>query len=315
VSVISTWEAVPNRLEQFWLYLVNAAPKGLPKSELAHLFSPPSLGMAQNDGDEEAGGNIFSAVLQESKALGLVELRETDGAIIPLLPPLEHKNTQHKIQWFRNRLRSLLTTPEKSNEKGQDDVPLALAWLALQSPLHPFFFGKSLSVEIESAFPGIKDAFKLNKTANLQQCYYWARYLGLCTFSVQQDRGDGRLTSMRIILPDPTVAIRSLLPIIFDGKTELTASEFLNRLGSICPVLERGEARKIILSKAAHPGDYPKDDELSEGTSLAMLRLEEQNTFSLGDHADALEPCMIIVGGHKKRFSHVRWEGGGHEVA
>jgi len=315
MTVISTWEAVPNRLEQFWLYLVEAAPDGVALDDLTHRFSPPSLPNASTD-DSEAGGNIFSGVLQESQALGLVERRkgETDR-IVPLLLPPDRAREEQKAQWFMEQLRRVLTTPEEAEARGQTDVPLALAWLALQSPLYPLIFSETKGLEIKNAFPMNENVLGLNNQASLAQCYYWARYLGFCTITAQQTRKDGRRSSTRIIVPDPTVAIRSLLPAIFAGERELTADEFLDRLGGQCPILERGAARKIVVSQAASPGDFPGKDEFSGGTSLAMLRLEAERAIVMDDLSDAKTPCLLNLGTNKRRFSHVRLAGGSHGVA
>jgi len=305
MSVIKTWEAVPNRLEQFWLYLAVNAPKGLPKSDLEQLFSPPSLGKAGEGGEREAGGNIFTAVLSELQALGFVKrIKEDDDSIVPFLPPDGKKSLEQKRQWFYEELRRILTTPGEAQEKGQDDVPLALAWVTLQSPDQPIFMGVPKSVEIRSAFPDNENMFGLNTDASLRQCYYWARYLGLCIFSAGKDG--------QILVPDSTAAVRSLLPAIFAGESQLAASVFLSRLGGFCPVLERGEARRIILSQAARPGDFPGEDELSGSTSLAMLRLEAKGVIGLDDRSDAIETCMIDLCSHKRRFSHVRMERKSH---
>lgn len=312
MSVITTWEAVPNRLEQFWLYLVDKAPNGMAVSDLAYRFSPPSLGKRGGDEDTEAGGNIFEKILPELLALGFVERRKEDDLIIPQLPSDNKKESKHKKQWFIDRLRRLLMTPEEAKERGQDDVPLALAWVALQSPIQPIPFGEARSVEIGSAFPGNENFFRLNTDASLRQCYYWARYLGLATVSVRLERKGGKMVYTQTTVPDPTVLLRSMLSAIFEDETELTSSAFLNRLGRRCPVLERGEARRIILSQAARADDFPGDDELSEGTSLAMLRLQSEGLIAVDDRSDARELGIICLGSYKQRFSHVRLEGGNH---
>lgn len=301
MSVISTWEAVPSRLEQFWLYLAINAPKGLPKSELEHLFSPPSLGKSGDTEGGEAGGNIFNGVLGELKSLGFVEQVEKDDSVVPLLPPDEKKKPEQKRQWFFEELRRIVTTPDEAKEKKQDMVPLALAWIALQSPDQPIPFGVAKSVEIISAFPHNEKMFGLNTDASLRQCYFWARYLGLCTFSA----GKGK----EILVPDATAVVRSLLPAIFADTRQLPADDFLSRLGVLCPVLERGEARKIVLSQAAQPENFPGEDELAGSSSLAMLRLEIEGLISLDDQSDARKPCILDLCTHKRRFSHVRLEG------
>lgn len=304
MSVITKLSAVPNRLEQFWLYLAVNAPKGMPKPALEHLFSPPSLGKGGDGEGGDAGGNIFNAVLSESQALGFVAQAEKDYAIVPLLPPDGKGSLEQKRQWFFEELRRIVTTPVEAKEKKQEDVALALAWVALQSPDQPISFGATQSGRIDSAFHHNETHFGLNTTARIQQCYYWARYLGLCTFSVGKD---GKPS----VVPDSTAAVRSLLPAIFGDTHELTASMFLSLLGNHCPVLERGEARRNLLSLALRPQGFPKDDELSGGTGLALLRLEAKGVIELDDRSDALEPCMITVCSCERRFSHIRLGGGG----
>lgn len=318
MSVITTWEATPNRLEQLWFYLLNSTQKGIAKPELAHIFSPPSLaGRGGDMGESEAGGNIFNAVLLESQTLGIIRRtsKEDGDRVTAVHPPAEAKRAEQKKQWFVDHMLELLTKPDEALRVGQEDVPFALAWLTLQSPTRPMIFGETKGVEIKNDFPKNENVFRLNASASLAQCYYWARYLGLCSVSAQQDFSGGRKATRRIVIPDPTIALRHFLPSIFNSKSELTASVFLDQLGRHCPVLERGEARKIVLSQAATPENYPSHDEVSEGTSLALLRLEADQLIAMDDHSDADNPCMLNLGSTKRRFSHIRLAGGRHGVA
>lgn len=312
MSVISSVEAVPNRLEQLWLYLTEHATKGISEEELKHTFSPPSLGKRNEDGESEAGGNIYSSVLRESLAIGLAIRDETKRKIFPGMTPTVKTSPN---TWLTNQLRQKLTSPEAASELDQGDVPYALAWLSLLPPQIPVVFSDSRALDIKRDFPKNDRGFGITNNNNLHQCYYWGRFLGLANISFKYTTSSGKKITQRTVIPDPTCAIHSLLPTIFSGEKELTASTFLDRLGQSCPVLERGEARKFVISQAAYPEAFPSDDELSGGTSLAMLRLEAEKVITLEDRSDAQNPCMMAPGATKPRFSHIRLEGGNHSDA
>lgn len=314
MSVISTWEAVPSRVEQLWRFLADAGEKGVPEDRLAFFFSPPS--MDKEEETAQAGGNIHTGVLAESLKLGLLERIEDgvgDRIKVAVSPPKGIKKSQVG-SWFVDHLRWLLTSPEEAVAKNQDQVPLALAWFTLQSPLFPLPFSKNLAHKLKDEFPENDNGLGLKDNASLQQGFYWARYLGLCTFIAQPKRGSSS-GAERIVVPDPTRALRRLVPVVFEDETELPALEFLDRLGELCPILEHGEARRQLMKQASDPSRFPSLDTVSPATSLALARLKEEGIIAITANDDAPNPCIQSINGtEKSSFSHVSYKGGRNGV-
>jgi len=92
----------------------------------------------------------------------------------------------------------------------------------------------------------------------------WARFLGF---------GNGT----KIFTPDPTGAIKTVLPEVFSNNQSLGCKSFLGGLRKELPVLDGGSCRvameQTLDSQVWSP---PQDGRLSMSLSLALVRLHEQ---------------------------------------
>jgi hypothetical protein len=126
---------------------------------------------------------------------------------------------------------------------------------------------------------------------------FWARYTGFVA-------GDtGRI--------DPTTAIRSELPEIFQGATVMPASIFLRELSSRLPVLDSGRYR-VEVENALNPAYWrrPPEGHLSTSLSLALRRLQLDQTIALTSPADAGESFTLSGRGFRTwhRFSQIEFQ-------
>lgn len=101
------------------------------------------------------------------------------------------------------------------------------------------------------------------------------------------------------LVPDPTPAIRESLPAMFGEGTELTASEFVAKLGVALPVLESGRCRQLVEENWRRPA--PDHMRLSVPTSEALERLRSERLIVFDDRDDSQR--MSRADG--RTFSHV----------
>lgn len=87
------------------------------------------------------------------------------------------------------------------------------------------------------------------------------------------------------LVPDPTPAIRDSLAAVFSDQAEMTAHQFVARLGLVLPVLESGRYRQLV-EENWHRA--PTDRQLlSTSTSDALERLRSERLIRFDDRHDA----------------------------
>jgi hypothetical protein len=307
MSVITTVEAMPNRIEQMWFYILKHGERGVNRESLAYDFSPPSLSRNIDEGGE-AGGNIFEGVLRESLSMGVLQENKSKNKetlyMAEVKPPKDTDSLPAIRRWFLDHLSELLTTPELARKANQPNMPMALSWLLLMNPSSPLKMGENYVERIKRDFPESKNAFDVTLSARFSNLFYWARYLGLCNFI--------GLDQMKFVIPDPTATILRLLPKIFEKEEEMTATKFIQKIGQICPVLDTGVARLKIEALASNSVDITSENELSRSMSLALQRIEAKGLITLEEISDA--PNVVMMGYSNKRFTHVHYIGAKHEI-
>lgn len=102
------------------------------------------------------------------------------------------------------------------------------------------------------------------------------------------------------LVPDPTRAIRAVLPTVMDAISELTARQFIDNLASALPVLDSGLYRFFVESNWRRPP--PEQQRLSDPLSDALERLRSAGDLTFDDRADS--PRVVRADG--STFSHVR---------
>jgi hypothetical protein len=128
----------------------------------------------------------------------------------------------------------------------------------------------------------------------------WSRYLGFAT---------GESSSFQI---DPTIAVRSILPSIFESRIEISAHEFLEEVAIRLPVLDfgryRAEVEGVLNSQVWRK---PADGHLSSSLSFALRRLALDNIIYLEGKADAGSSYRLTGKNYRTwvGFESVRWNG------
>ncbi|AOS46098.1 hypothetical protein Verru16b_03194 [Lacunisphaera limnophila] len=118
----------------------------------------------------------------------------------------------------------------------------------------------------------------------------------------------------KVLVVDPTVAIRESLPEVFprSGST-LTGRELVAALAEAIPVLDGGAYRVEIESRLREqtgPDAWvaPPNNQLSTSLTRALLRLIEEGTLKAVPKADAPEDTRVLLTGRNgaalQHFSH-----------
>ena len=120
----------------------------------------------------------------------------------------------------------------------------------------------------------------------------WMVYLGFAR--------DGAQVTM-----DPTVALKDILPKIFDGEQVLPSLEFVNRAAQILPVLDGGAYRLQIegIMSDSHWSKPPKGN-LSTSLSRAIRRLDFDGLIAAKQRSDA-EEGVILTGIHQRTWRNI----------
>jgi len=93
---------------------------------------------------------------------------------------------------------------------------------------------------------------------------------------------------------DPTIAVREVLPKVFEGSRELRQTVFFNRLAEILPVVDGGEYRTRVEQKIDRSvWRSPKPDQVSTSLSRSLLRLHDHGDLILEERADAEKRSLL----------------------
>jgi len=128
----------------------------------------------------------------------------------------------------------------------------------------------------------------------------WMSYLGFAT---------GSESSWQI---DPTLAIKSVLPLVFKRESKMLAKKFLSEVASILPVLDSGNYRLEVESQL-NKNVWKKEGRgrLSSSLSLALKRLELDNVLKLRAGADAGNSYVLTGLNNQSAgaFEGLEWSG------
>jgi hypothetical protein len=137
---------------------------------------------------------------------------------------------------------------------------------------------------------GSDEISKLND-ARFGQFEDWSLYLGFSCNHVA-------------LMPDPTAYIRSVLMQIFQKDIRLRISEFIRRLGHICPVFETGSFREEIESSLG----VRESNNLSSTTAFALFRLHDERRIKLLPPESDTDVWIIPFADSKLRITHILLE-------
>ena len=294
MSIITTYPAVPSRLLSIYAAAYDATDGE--SRELLEAFSTPASLATRGAGDEEeSGSSLFVSAFQEARRLKLIE--ENQGRI-RIASPATEGNKRKRIgpeEAFRTAVSAVLFNPDLAQETEHSAFMLATAWLLGKNPLQPLNFSEPPQEMLREDLGDHRDKTELTNISRYQNFLYWARYLGFACFV-------GFETGRRVI-PDPTRAIQSALPRIFDDQQALDIEPFLSSLNQVFPVFEGGTVWAEL--EAMRPQSANSDNTLSIATSLALRRLAERGVIRLESIADA-RGRILQFGIDTDRVSRIR---------
>lgn len=288
MSVIARMEATPNRVRMLVSVLADR-PSGETEERLRGLCSPETLHREVKDPVA-----IFRVTLAAAKELGLVE--QVDEKLRVRAGLLSRKGDLN-TEVFQ-AIEIALLAPEAEPDVGQSDFARAVAWFLMQSvrrPLQQSVNYKSL-IGDQLALPD-DVAFDLLNRDRFNSFHYWCRFLGY-----------GEVITAQALVPDPTVALRRLLPVAMGGDREAAILSLLGRLAKLTPVFENGRIRRE-LEADAKAGFQREPQRLSQSTSFSLFRLEQEGVLKLDARSDAQALILDLGLDAPRRVSHVEMTG------
>ena len=211
----------------------------------------------------------------------------SNSAIAGVLRELTLKPTNNERFWEAEDNRSA-------------DFTRAVSWMLAQDiyafqPTSHTVAGKLESLQLS-------DAVVFTNDTRWSGFKSWANFLGFGAL--------GHFPS-HVFVTDPTRAIHDASEDLFGAEDRLPISQFLRELAEKLPVLDGGEYRMRMEDKIDKKAwRRPKEKQISQSLSRALLRLRDSNQLRLEDNADAERFDLL---GREFRLiqtvSHIVWKG------
>lgn len=275
MSLVSNLEAVPNRV---WALARLCASEGpLTREDIKDRMVPSG---------EFAN---FNLLINETRRLNILT---QDGDTFRLSSSVRPRDVS-QIDWFIRYVDDALLKPGTDGDAsdGNDEVKYALAWLLTCRPGIDIGWTDDQKPRMQEELGG--EDYSISNSSRFAMLAYWARFLG---YAVGMD------FNKRVIVPDPTEAIRRRLNDVFGKDRELTSNEFLARLAELCTVIEGGFARNEVEKRMSR---VREEHQISPATSIAVMRLAVDGEIDLIHKADAKIVLLDLMHGDPKRVSHV----------
>ena len=220
-----------------------------------------------------------------------------------LLPASRGKSSCPDPGQLPRLLRRILFR-EQNNQRFWDregtlcaDLTRSLAFLLAQDIYSAFNANLETIEELERLQVADEDKRILQNNVRWNGLRSWGRYLGFLW------AGEG-------FWIDPTQALTEELPRIFDSNSELTADDFVQRAGTVLPVLDGGNYRCQVeevlnLAQWSRPA---REQLLSTSLSRALWRLRAANSLAMEKRADTGD-SRTLQGRNGREwltFTHIR---------
>ena len=267
----------------------------LPKDELIQICS------AGPDSDTKRLGETLNRWTQ----LGLFDSKEEKIVIADnlLLPARRGKSVCPDPGQLPGLLRDILFR-EQNNQRFWDregslsaDLNRGLAFLLAQDIYLIFNANRETIEHLERQQVIDEEKRVLQNDVRWNGLRSWGRYLGFLWV------GEGYWV-------DPTQALSEELPDIFAENSELTAADFVQRVGTVLPVLDSGNYRRQI-EEVLDPAQWnrpAREHLLSTSLSRALWRLHASNTLALEKRSDTGD-SRTLQGRNGREwltFTHIR---------
>lgn len=263
-------EAVPSRVAGVIRLLCAYGENGL-KEKLAKAMLQPST--LRPPGKQNSPSGLASRTLDATVEIGIVVRSQEAGESVLRLDTESYaalSKTIDPAQAIRRLLARRLLAEEVRGKP--NNFSLLCAWLLTRGvssmPEGHYKFQEALKKD------GFALAeFRVQHEASIDNVLYWARYLGLIWQS--------RPKRAEAIIPDPTDYLALHMREIIPPEQRVTALEFRERLGELCPVLDGGIVRDQVLAKIEQAtGRTWPPDQFSESCSLALRQLKQTGVIA-----------------------------------
>ena len=287
MSVISTVQAMPNRIAYACEALSYYGSDGCDQDKLEALLSPLDILDDDSDGKVTPARNVLSEVIA-------LKFAGKEGQVIKLDEALLLMKGADWIEGLQPLFLKRLTDEGQARAFRQELVPFSLAWLLVQNPFEDLQWSDGHLNKMRGQFESNEDPViqGLLSTARYQNLVAWARYLGLAE----------RVN--KYVIPDPSLMILKNLSQIFNEEKELRVTSFIDKIVDFCPVIDGGGVR-TQLEQRLNAVNRPIPGHLSQSLSLAFKRLEVGGYISLHHSADA-DSRILHVGGTNQNISVIK---------
>jgi len=288
MSVISSMEAIPSRV-RLLVSVLSERSMGETEERLRDFLSPETL---RRDVAEPIA--IFRATLKAAKDMRLVE--DVEGKIC-VRAGVFSRPSKFEDE-FLTAIEAALLAPGAEDEHGQTDFARAVAWFLMQSPKTPLKWSVNYKADIEKQLTLPENVrFDLTTRDRWNSFHYWCRFLGY-----------GSVIAGRALVADPSGALRRLLPRALGQEREAPIRTLLGSLAKVSPVFEDGRIRQEIEGDAV-PEFRREPQRLSQSTSFALLRLEQEGWLAIDARPDAQAMVLDFGKDAARRVSHLVWKG------
>lgn len=177
------------------------------------------------------------------------------------------------------------------------DLTRGLAFLLAQDIYSAFNANREAIEHLERQQLTDKEKYVLQNDVRWNGLRSWGRYLGFLWI------GEGYWI-------DPTQALTEDLPLVFNNNSELTVADFVQRVGTVLPVLDDGDYRHQM-ETALDPAEWSRpahEHLLSTSLSRALWRLRAANILVLDKRSDTGD-SRTLQGRNSREwltFTHLR---------
>ncbi|MCW3795386.1 protein DpdG [Paenibacillus sp. LS1] len=283
MSLMKNVQATPSRVSAIYRLTLQMPHKRIETNKLKQLLMPQAL--ANTDRNET---DFIGLTIPELIKLNLIE--ESDNCLqVPENLPKEILDNKQLERALPHVLREKALTSSNFESNSNADLAKIIAWYLSQNPYNAP--GSWEAVE-NALMIQLKDKMDCTSDPRYGQFEDWALYFGFVS----------RLPKM--LFPDPTRVIRHYLPQLFHDKPTHNIDTIVKRLSKLCPVMEMGHYRESLRLK--YGAENLKEGHLSQATSFAWMRLEEENIVRLEKKSDA-DIYLFSENQYMHRYSEITW--------
>ena len=315
MGILNTQEVRPGIIALLCKFLLTCDNFTEEKSKIISLLAPD--GIAGEDGNK-SGSEQIRKTINEAESIGIVTSHEDSVKLNDSFSKWDGNTNKDFVDIIRKQILNESVNTKVSetwaSQLGARELTNAIAWYNT-IPFHSLKKDNKEIVKLQSASFGSQSPFQetdsdgkttdistwpLTRNERLPAFKNWCVFLGFGWFGPKND----------VLIPDPTIAIESVLRNIFEEEKELSAKKFRIRLGNSLPVLEGGKYLKLVEANySEEKSDAVENNtiDFSQATSFALLTLQERKLVKFDSVADGSSGSLKLF--NNNSFSSVNYQG------